>query len=333
VARLDVLSEAAGPTGEAPSIVATNDLARAVLDIYWPHTRPFEDIGTLRQNQSGQAEILSLIARFQERTVGDATAPPSRVRIAAPEAFEALVCDVEWKLIEMPLGRLQRIGNEDEPFIYTLGWDQRPRQSDVRSSAFKGYLRLLPDAGDHMLRSAALLRPLVQRSWTLTVARFNGMQEAELEAFLFGTRRVSLAAVAPGLRELAAGECFYCRKSVQGQAAIDHFIPWTRHIDNGIENLVYAHSTCNSFKSASLAAESHVERWMSRMADPKPADALRALADEQRWESHPDKTQAVARSIYLRLPDRYKLWQLERDFTPLDQNRVAEALLIQNGER
>jgi len=327
---LDVLSEHAGPHGEAPSTIATRDLARAVLNIYWPHTRPFEEIGTLRQNQSGQAEILSLIAHFREHTVGDSTAPPSQARLAQPEGFDVLVRDVEWKLIEMPLGRLQRIGNEDEPFIYTLGWDQPPTQGAVKTPGFQGTLRLLPRAGDYLLRSAALLRPLVQRSWTLTVARFNGMQEAKLEDFLFGARRISLLPVAPGLRDIASARCFYCRKPVQGQAAIDHFIPWTRHIDNSIENLVFAHPRCNSYKSAYLAAEQHLQRWSSRMTDPKLLAPLRDLADEKRWETHPETTQAVARSIYLRLPTGYKLWQLERDFTPLDRNRVLEALAAIN---
>jgi 5-methylcytosine-specific restriction endonuclease McrA len=325
---LEVVSEGVGPEGQAPASISTRDLARAVLDIYWPHTRPFEDAGTLRQNQTGQAEILRLIAEFRERTVGDATSPLSQARWAAPEDFEALVRAVEWKLIEMPLGRLQRIGDQDDSFIYELGWDEIPRQSVVKSDAFDGTLHLRPGAGKHLLRSEPLLRPLVQRSWTLTVARFNGMQEAALEEFLFGARRISLAPVAPGLRELAEGRCFYCHKPVKTQAAIDHFVPWTRHIDNGVENLVFAHAKCNADKGAYLAAEQHVERWMTRMTQPATAAGLANLASEKKWDSHPDKTQAVARSIYLALPDDYPLWSLERQFSTIQRPRLLQALAI-----
>ena len=93
------------------------------------------------------------------------------MRAGHPEEFEVLVRGVEWKLLEMLLERLQRIGNQEEPFIYTLGWERSPSESAVKTGVFDGRLHLLPGAGDNMLRAAPLLRPLVQRSWTLTVGR------------------------------------------------------------------------------------------------------------------------------------------------------------------
>jgi 5-methylcytosine-specific restriction endonuclease McrA len=322
---LEVLAESAGPAGEAPPTVATRDLARTVVGIYWPHTRPFQHFGTLRQNQRGQAEILRLIATFRDHTLGDATAPLSRARWTEPQRFDALVRAVEWKLIEMPLGRLQLIGNQYQPFIYELGWEHPLRQAVVKSDAFDGRLHLLPGAGDHLLRSAALLRPLVQRTWALTVARFNDLQQAELEDFLFGAKRISLTPVAAGLRELAGGRCFYCRNPVQGGADIDHFLPWTRHIDNGIENLVFAHARCNREKGAYLAAETHVEGWVRRMADRSGVDLCR-LANEKRWDSHPERTLAAARSIYLQLPQGYKLWLDGKQFSSAEASRLRAAL-------
>ena len=35
---LEVLSESVGPAGQAPATVGTRHLARAVVEIYWPHT-------------------------------------------------------------------------------------------------------------------------------------------------------------------------------------------------------------------------------------------------------------------------------------------------------
>jgi 5-methylcytosine-specific restriction endonuclease McrA len=307
---LDVLAENVDRKGRAPTTISTSDLARAVLEMYWPHTTPYSGTGaTLRQNTGTQAEILRLIGDFREHTVRDATAPLSRALVQAPEEFERLVRSVERVLIKMPLGKLQRIGAEHDPFIYTLELAGRE-------------LRLLPGAGDHLLRAAPLLRPLVQRSWTLQVARINQLPEAELEDFLFGTQRIPLAPLKAGLCELAAGRCFYCRRPVVGKDAIDHFLPWSRHIDNGIENLVYAHASCNGDKREYLAATGHVERWVTRMSHP----ALVEFATAKKWESHPSQTLAVARSIYLRLPQDYKLWEIEKRFSPTDPVRVAGAL-------
>ena len=81
---------------------------------------------------------MGLITAFRVRTVGDATAPVSNARWAEPERFEALVRAVEWKLIEMPLGRLQLIGNQYDPFIYELEWGELPTQSEVKSDTFQG---------------------------------------------------------------------------------------------------------------------------------------------------------------------------------------------------
>jgi hypothetical protein len=85
----------------------------------------------------------------------------------------------------------------------------------------------------------------VQRTWALTVARFNGLPQAKLDEFLFGATRISLTPVTASLRGVAGGRCFYCGAAVRRGAQIDHFLPWTRQIDNGIENLVFAHGACN----------------------------------------------------------------------------------------
>jgi 5-methylcytosine-specific restriction endonuclease McrA len=91
----------------------------------------------------------------------------------------------------------------------------------------------------------------------------------DLDEFLFGADRLSLRPVPRGLRELAADRCFYCGRDVGSAAAqIDHFVAWTRHIDNGLANLVFAHASCNNAKRAYPAAEPHVEHWVQRLLDP-----------------------------------------------------------------
>lgn len=317
---LEVLTENTGRKGRPPDTIATRALAEAVVEIYWPHTRPFGRKGTLCQNQSGQAEIVTLIARFREHTIGDASLPIGRARWQAPEAFVKLVRAVEWKLIEMPLGKLQLIGNQYDPFIYRLDWDQPPRQAVVKSDEFDGRLLLAPGAGEHLLGSAPLLRPLVQRTWALTVSRFNKLPDAKLDEFLFGAKRISLASVTPPLRELAGGSCFYCGTPVKQGGQVDHFIPWARHIDNGIHNLVYSHGACNGAKSAFFASERHAERWLQRASDS--GHALSKIASDHHWDADRDKTLAAARTLYLRLPDSYKLWVAGKQFESANTTRL-----------
>ena len=97
---MDLCLEHASAKGEAPQSVTTAQLAKKVLDLYWPHTRPFisrdgpktsdADRLILRQNRGGQSEILSLIERFQrnKENRSDASASPARrvrVRLRLPE--------------------------------------------------------------------------------------------------------------------------------------------------------------------------------------------------------------------------------------------------------
>jgi hypothetical protein len=84
-----------------------------------------------------------------------------------------------------------------------------------------------------------------------------------------------------------------------------------RHIDNGIEGLVYAHRGCNSAKAAYLGVEPHLDRWLARV-NGSAGDMLRRLAEDKNWDSHTEQTFAVARSMYLQLPSDYGLWRFDR---------------------
>jgi 5-methylcytosine-specific restriction endonuclease McrA len=296
-----------------------------VVEIYWPHTRPFTHAGTLRQNQSGQAEIVKLIAAFRERTVGDATAPLSTARWAQPDRFEALIRAVEWKLIEMPLGRLQLIGNQYDPFIFKLGWDRMPNSQKSRQTSSTGACTW--SRGPATIFCAA---PVCFGRWCS--ARGHSRSLASTAPNKLSS--TSSSSVPPGSRwhrspqdfENSPTRCFYCQGVVASSGQIDQFVPWTRHVDNGIENLVYAHGTCNHDKSAYLASENHVERWVQRIADPAIRDQLRELADAKQWDSHAQQTLAVARSLYLKLPDGYKRWAAGKQFTTVDPARLRAAL-------
>lgn len=90
---------------------------------------------------------------------------------------------------------------------------------------------------------------------------------------------------------------------------IDHFIPWSRHFDNSIQNLVFAHDACNNSKRAYLASLPHLSRWVERMTvGAESASALLEIADRHNWESRPDEALAIARGSYLKLTEGTPLW-------------------------
>jgi hypothetical protein len=105
---------------------------------------------------------------------------------------------------------------------------------------------------------------------------------------------------------------------------VDHFIPWARHPDDGLDNLVVAHRRCNGQKRDFLAAPEHLERWSGRAA------AMGAQLDEigarARWQRAPDRIAGVARAIYLRLPSESRLWVQGQHFVRVDADAVRRAL-------
>jgi hypothetical protein len=327
LALIDLCHERFSRGGHAPESVTTRQIAEKILELYWPHAMPFGDQNpcVLRQNKSGQAEILTLIVRFRETQAKDPSAPIARARLAAPDAYDRLVGDVEWKLIEMPLPRLQRFGADEDRFIYEISWDDRVKRREARATDFQNVVRFKNGVGDHLVRLAGLLRPLLQRRWAADVAKMNKdlVEDAGLEVFLFGTGRISLAKVMPHLRDLQDDRCFYCGDRVRGPE-VDHFIPWARVPLDAIENLVVADAKCNGHKRDHLAASNHVEAWAARLRDRR--GDLDAIARQIRWENGGDRVLGVARATYLRLPAFAKLWHLGDDFVAAEPVRLVAAL-------
>jgi 5-methylcytosine-specific restriction endonuclease McrA len=331
LALIDLCQERSHHDGRAPGHIHTRDLAEKVVALYWPHTRSYvrqANSSVLQQNNRGQAEIVSRIARFRENSVGDATAPLTTARLAAPAGWQRLVAFVEWKLIEMPLPRLQQVGPTHKPFIYDIGWTSTITRTITEQPSFDRRLRLLGNAGEHLVTLAGLLRPLIQRHWTLTIARLNRslLDDADLDEFLFGVARTALNPVRRDLHDLQDGRCFYCDATIRGRVEVDHFIPWARHPDNGLDNLVAADTRCNNSKRAFLASADHVQRWAPRFSTPPLAQALADIADARRWPREPDRTLSIARSIYLRLPTETPTWVSRYQFVEVDAVRIAAAL-------
>ena len=121
---LDLALEATRRDGAPPTSVTTPQLASRVIELYWPHVREFPALArVLQQNlpQRGKRGTPEIVRRIEEfRASHPALGTPHRARTAAPAAWARLARAVEWKLVEMPLPRLQRVGDAPLPFLYAI---------------------------------------------------------------------------------------------------------------------------------------------------------------------------------------------------------------------
>ena len=265
---MDLCIEGTDRHGVAPSAVTTRQLAEKVTELYWPHTQAFRG-RMLRQNSGHQARVVADIERFRS-SLPDPSVTLDRARRESPKRFERLVRDVEWTLILMPLPRLQVLGNQTERLVYEIGWDAAighersvVRRYQETGMGFDNQIRFYSSVGDHLVRLNGLLRPLIYRAWAGMVAHLNGLDDSRLERFLFGADRTPLAALRRDLAELQGRQCFYCKGKLTDRSEVDHFIPWARYPDNGIENLVVADQRCNGSKRDFLAGVEYVKKWRS----------------------------------------------------------------------
>jgi len=239
-------------------------IARKFIEYYWPQAAPFGrgltdehtdgETATLVQNTGRQAEVI--------RKVADARGTYGKLTRAQHDAQEwrSLVRQVRNTIVKMPLWKLQMIGGEPIEFLY--------RQQEIEDNA----ITLLPGVAAHFRRFHSLVRSLIESAWMRHIRRIRANDRllgtgTDLAAFLFGTERTSVARYQPILQELQAGLCFYCGGRIRRNAAVDHFIPWSRYpLDLG-HNFVLSHARCNGRKSDYLAANQHLERWVTRNAE------------------------------------------------------------------
>ncbi len=338
---LDLVIENTSVSGEPPGQVTTLQLAEKVLTSYWGHTLPYDaslnQSTMLRQNRGkfgSQAEIVSKIGKFREKYVRDATATYFVARTHNPKTSSTLLRNIELKLIEMPLPRLQRVGSQSDPFIYHIGWDEQVDLASVReyqrgnNSEFDAAIRFSNNVPEHLVRLNSLLRPLIQRQWAAEVASINGLAQASLEGFLFGTNREPTGKLRDGLLELADNRCFYCNEAIGSNESkrpeIDHFIPWSRFPNDNIENLVISHAVCNRRKRNHIVNNDHLDHWVNYLN--QRATDLHQLAGSYSWTSDISKSGGIASSVYRGLPESYFAWVESDTFEILDLTRARNSI-------
>lgn len=184
---------------------------------------------------------------------------------------------------------------------------------------------LQPNVPDWLISLSGLLRPLLELHWTRAVAAFNRQEFAEdgLRDFLFGSERISLVTLRPGLQEAQAGRCFYCARPLRAHGVeVDHFVPWSRLPNDALGNLVLADRQCHGSKRDHYADLPLLERWATR-----PVAVLEELAVATSWPLRLPESQQVARGLYSHLPAGPPLWQQPGVLTVLDRSRLTDLLL------
>jgi hypothetical protein len=236
-----------GPDGSLR--IQLDELAERFIEVYWRQVAPFKGKEILAQNTGRQASLITRIAAIRGRSVklSDAKRSP---------AWRALVRNTRNLLLEMPLWRLQRVGDELLECFY-------PNQ------LLDGGIYLKPGVAACFALQFPVVQALVQLAWLRFIQQLphnNGLigQGGDLAEFLFGADRSVFGPLSLRLMDLQAGFCFYCRSSLRGNAHVDHFIPWVRYPRDLGHNFVLTHDSCNGAKGDRLAALPHLERWLER---------------------------------------------------------------------
>jgi len=234
--------------------IQTKDIAEKIIQYYWRQCSPYpgEKLCVFRQNIGKEAAIIRLVKSAKAKFEGSLT-EACRSR----SDWTKLLTEVDRIVRVMPLWKLQTVGKQRLDFLY--------ENLDHGTS-----ITLKPGIACCFRKFHGLVGELVRGAWSRYVRRFNQDilgDVSDLQEFMFGSERAELSMVAPVLREVQEGRCFYCERALQKSSAhIDHFIPWSRYpVDLG-HNFVLAHQSCNSSKSDRLAATNHLEKWSNVMA-------------------------------------------------------------------
>jgi hypothetical protein len=329
LALLDACAANADDVGQAPRALHTRDVARHVLRIYLPQVRDYlgaaGDPTHLKQITNKNSAVLGAVLRLHLVAQASGLKRLDQIEVHLPEELERCLDTVEHTFARYPILLLQVIGNEHRPFLYDVDWTQSVSLSALHKEG-GGLLRFRRGSGDHLLRLAPLLRPLIELHWVRMVASINriDLESEHLRAHLFGSERTAFPlALRAGLRELQGGRCFYCGGRLGPKTEIDHFIPWSRWPNEAIENLVVA-DRCNNHKRDHLAAKDHLERWSAHLGSH--ASQLTHLAATTSWPSERSRTLATARTAYFHLPAGTPLWVRIGEFEEHDPERIAASL-------
>lgn len=332
IALIDLAAETPESGDDEPVVVSGLEVGRRVVALYWPQTAPYgaasQSDGVLAQSPGKARDIPAKLAEWRQHHGLSAGSTIEDARAVDPDGWQALEDQFAATVVGMPLAKLQRFGDGrhtvEDRFLYEFSWRDEVKPPSVLRDGFDDAVQFQPGVAALLVRLGPLLRPLVEARWAGQVAARNPdlVDAHQLHEFLFGATRISLDRIRGPLLDLQDGACFYCGARIGSAAAVDHFVPWARHPDNTLDNLVAVDAACNSSKSSSLAGAAHLEHWTARFRSPVLDDTAHATP----WPRRPDRTLAAVRASYLWLPPNAWLWQSREQLEPVDPDRLRRIL-------
>jgi hypothetical protein len=289
----------------APLTLNVEAIAEKFIRYYWrqavPYTTPVQS-RILIQNKGKQAAILNKI-QAARRKHGDSLAAFTKQL-----SWTFLVREVAEVVRVMPLWKLQTVGRERLDFLYeNTGTGRTIELRAGVAYCFRKFHGLISD-----LTRGAWMRFVRQQNLDILG------ETAELNEFLFGSERASLAAVRPILMELQHGSCFYCGANLKpARTHVDHFIAWARYTVDLGHNFVLADSGCNGKKRDRLPACKHLATWTER--NGRYGEQIRAALEERGIVSQLGASNRVAAWAYAQTEAAGGLtWLRGDDMIPLD---------------
>jgi hypothetical protein len=292
-----------GKDSAAPFEISTQKIAEKFIGYYWPHVHPYAG-KILRQNTGNPPAVISALNQMATRGLDLSELRRDRAEwIRLLRKVDRVVC-------EMPLWKLQTVGNRPFDFLY--------------KNVGQGLsIQLRPGVMFCLRRFYELVTELVRGAWIRYVRRFNSDvlgAASDLDQFLFGSERAPLDKYLPILREVQEARCLYCGREVpEGSAHLDHFIPWSRYpLDLG-HNLVFAHNDCNLSKAEHLAALAHLQRWTLR--NRSAGDYLREQFDARHIVHNAGSSERIARWAYSQAAAvSGPAWLRKKEFQRVDES-------------
>ena len=340
-AIVQVVTENVQPDGQMPRSISGKAVGSKVLDVYWRQSIPFsaskEGLNLFLKQSTGPGDIPARIAKF--RLDNDLTAVNdslSIARIRHPQELAALAQLVQDTVIRMPLPKLQRFGDGasavEKRFLYEYSWEDEVAVGQIHHPDFDDSMTLYPGVAEGLIKIQGLIRPYIETLWIQWVADRNKnlTDAARLHDFLFGVDRRSLTRVKPHLVSLQEGKCFYCISSLGRDTEVDHFLPFSKHNDDSLDNLVAACRKCNGSKSDSYPSLPHVSKWMERFVKgSQTGTKLDTIAASIPHFRDSLSTASKARAVYLNKPEGTMLWHSVDESAALNLIGARAVLLNQ----
>ena len=267
-----------------PLLIRNDAIAKKFIEMYWQQAAPYSGSGStpivLSQNHGEQAAVIKAIVEFR-RTHAGVTLNSASGQLG----YKRLLRKVSQTASAQPINYLQNLGGVTERFLY-----QRVQGGLVLHEGVAFCLRRLQPLIQQLARTHWLEHVRTNRRNVAVIG-----EAGQLESFLFESSRQALAVVGGRLRQISNRRCFYCRTTM-ATTDVDHFVPFVQYPRDLVENFVLAHPTCNRSKSDTLAALTHLERWLEHKA--MNTDALREIAAEAGVSSDAAAAHHVARNAY-----------------------------------